>query len=155
MIAVERGTDIYCGTASSHVKMIDGTKTDVAEFVRDNTQAGANIVYNTVGSPYFGVANKSMAVGATQIFISTIDRAVPFDIFTFFRGQHSYVGIDTLSLDSVHCAKIFDELDSGFEDGTLRPFPVEPSHIYNLENAAEGYRRVLAGAGERLVIQPS
>ena len=50
---------------------------------------GADIVFNTVGSPYFEAANKAMAKGATQIFIATIERAVPFDIFAFYRGMHT------------------------------------------------------------------
>ena len=50
---------------------------------------GADIVYNTVGSPYFEAANRPWRWRA-QIFISTIDRAVPFDIFAFYRGQHRF-----------------------------------------------------------------
>ena len=59
---------------------------------------GADIVFNTVGSPYFEVANRAMAMRGRQIFISTIERSVPFDIFAFYRGQHRYIGVDTLAL---------------------------------------------------------
>ena len=56
--------------------MIDGSTGDVAAVVRDETAGhGADIVFNTVGSPYFAAANQAMAHGARQIFIATIDRA--------------------------------------------------------------------------------
>ena len=72
------------------VRMIDGSSADVAAVVRAETGGhGADIVYNTVGSPYFAAANQAMAHGGRQILISTVERPVPFDIFTFYRGQHT------------------------------------------------------------------
>jgi NADPH:quinone reductase-like Zn-dependent oxidoreductase len=156
VFAVERGPGEYIGHASGPVDMISAEHTDIAEYVREKTGGhGADIVYNTVGSPYFEAANKALAVGGRQIFISTIDRAVPFDIFTFYRGQHTYVGIDTLALDSLACARILDQLKPGFEDGTLKPFPVPQETTYQLADVAKGYRAVLAGARDRVVLQPA
>jgi len=115
---------------------------------------GADIVYNTVGSPYFAAANASMAIGARQIFISTLERSVPFDIFAFYRGQHTFVGVDSLALDGVACARILDELAPDFETGTLQPFPITADHVYPLDGAHDAYRAVLAGARERVLIRP-
>jgi NADPH:quinone reductase-like Zn-dependent oxidoreductase len=155
VFAVERTREDYIGHASGPVDMIAADTTDIAAYVRDKTGGhGADIVYNTVGSPYFEQANAAMAVGARQIFISTIDRAVPFDIFAFYRGQHTYAGIDTLALDSHACARILDALAPGFEDGSLQPFPVQPDMVYGLEDAAAAYRAVLQGARERVVLEP-
>lgn len=155
VFGVERTRSPYRGHASGPVEMIDASSEDIAEVVRARTNGhGADIVYNTVGSPYFEQANRAMAVGGRQIFISTIERSVPFDIFAFYRGQHTYVGIDTLALDSRACAAILDELAPGFADGSLRPFPVPAESVYPLERAGEAYRAVLAGAGERVVLQP-
>jgi len=95
-----------------------------------------------------------MAIGAAQIFISTIDRAVPFDIFAFYRGQHTYVGIDTLAMDSIACAAVFDQLGPMFAAGQLRPFPVHADYTFALARAAEAYRAVLQGAPERVVLMP-
>ena len=135
--------------------MIDASTQDIADYVREKTAGhGADIVYNTVGSPYFEQANRAMAIGARQIFISTIEKPVPFDIFAFYRGQHTYVGIDTLALDSLAGAKILDELAPGFNDGTLKPFPVGEDSIFDLQNAIQGYKAVLAGARERVVLRP-
>jgi NADPH2:quinone reductase len=111
-------------------------------------------VFNTVGSPYFEAANRAMALGGRQIFISTIDRAVAFDILAFYRGQHTYVGIDTLALDSLAGARVLDVLSPGFAAGKLKPFPVVEANVYSLENALEAYRAVLGGAAERVVVRP-
>ena len=155
VFGVERTKEGYRGHVSGSVDMIDASAQDIASYVRDKTNGhGADIVYNTVGSPYFEQANRAMAVGATQIFISTIDKAVPFDIFAFYRGQHAFVGVDTLALDSKAGASILDALTPGFNDGSLKPFPVTKENIFSLEDAALAYREVLHGARERVVIQP-
>ena len=155
VFGVERTAQAYRGHASSEVEIIDAGTVDVADYVREKTGGhGANIVFNTVGSPYFEQANRAMAKGATQIFISTIDRAVPFDIFAFYRGMHTYVGIDTLALNSIDGAAILDALAPGLNDGTLKPFPVLDTHVYAFADAAKAYRAVLEGSAERVVVRP-
>lgn len=155
VFAVERGAEPYRGHASGTVRMIDASREAVSAVVREETNGhGADIVYNTVGSPYFEQANLAMAIGATQIFISTIEKPVPFDIFAFYRGQHTYVGVDTLALDSEACAKILDALAPMFASGALKPFPVLPNYMYALSNARDAYRAVLEGATERVVLTP-
>ena len=155
VFAVERKSEPYRGHASSAVRMIDASREAIAEVVRDETGGhGADIVYNTVGSPYFEQANLAMAIGATQIFISTIEKPVPFDIFAFYRGQHTYVGVDTLAMDSQACAKILDALAPMFAAGQLKPFPVLPDYTYALADAKDAYRAVLQGAPERVVLTP-
>jgi NADPH2:quinone reductase len=137
------------------VRYIDSSKEKPSEIIRAETGGkGANVIFNTVGSPYFAEANASLAKRGTQIFIATLDRAVPFDIFAFYRGMHTYVGIDTLALGAAECAPIFEALTPGFEAGTLKPFPVEESNGFPLEEAREAYRRVLAGSAERLFFAP-
>lgn len=155
VFGVERVAQAYRGHASAPVDMIDASAVDVADYVREKTAGhGADIVYNTVGSPYFEQANRAMAKGAKQIFISTIERAVPFDIFAFYRGMHTFVGIDTLALDSHDGAEILDLLAPGFNDGSLKPFPVLETHIYALTDAVQAYRAVLNGSAERVVVRP-
>jgi NADPH2:quinone reductase len=153
VFAVERTGRPYLGHANGPIHLIDAGKTDVAAYVRDHTGGkGASLVYNTVGSPYFAAANQAMALGATQILISTIERPVPFDILPFYRGQHTYVGIDSLGLDATYCGGVLEQLASWFNDGTLRPFAVGADNIYPLANAMEGYRKVLSGSRERIVL---
>lgn len=137
------------------VRMIDGSSADIATVVRDETSGhGADIVYNTVGSPYFAVANQAMAHGGRQIFISTVERPVPFDIFTFYRGEHTYVGIDSLALDARACAAMLRELLPGFVSGRLRPFGIKQAACYSLEQAKDAYRTVQAITRDRVVLLP-
>jgi NADPH:quinone reductase-like Zn-dependent oxidoreductase len=155
VFAVERDAQPFLGHATGAVEMLDASALDVADHVRARTEGhGADIVYNTVGSPYFEVANRAMAIRGRQIFISTIERSVPFDIFAFYRARHKFVGIDTLALDSGECAAILDELKPGFESGSLKPFPVRDDRVYPLARAAEAYKAVLAGSHERIVLDP-
>jgi NADPH:quinone reductase len=120
VFAVERKAQAFMGHARRPVEVLNGSATDVAAHVREKTDGyGADIVYNTVGSPYFEVANRAMAIKGRQIFISTIERSVPFDIFAFYRGRHKFVGIDTLALNSIECATILERLTEGFESGVL------------------------------------
>ena len=155
VFAVDRSRDGYRGHASGPVETIGADAADIAAHVREATDGhGADIVYNTVGSPYFAAANAAMAVKGRQIFISTIEREVPFDIFAFYRGRHRYVGIDTLALDSGECAQILDALKPGFESGRLKPFPVQDACRFALEDAATAYKAVLQGSPERVVLTP-
>src|SRR5690242_5518454 len=107
VIGVVRTGDGYRGHASSAVDVINATAGDVAARVRDLTGGrGADIVFNTVGDPYFEAAHKSLASGGRQILIAAIDRIVSFNIFEFYRGRHTYVGIDTLAFSSIESAAI-------------------------------------------------
>ncbi len=155
VFGVVRNAAPYAGHASSPVRIIDSSREDVAGIVRAETGGrGADIAYNTVGSPYFAAANAAMAIGGRQVFIATAERAVPFDIFAFYRAQLTYVGVDSLALDSAASARILRELLPGFETGALRPFPVNASARYELADAEQAYRAVLAGARDRVVLIP-
>lgn len=145
----------FFGHSAQPIEMFDSSSQDVAELVREKTGGrGADIVFNTVGSPYFEMANKALAKQGRQVFISTFDRAVDFDIFTFFRGRHKFIGIDTLALDSVYGAKIFDVLKPKFEAGVLKPFPINPETVYGFDDAAKAYASVLRATPERVILKP-
>lgn len=155
VFAVDRRADAPRGHAAGPVRYIDSSREKPSEVIRAETGGkGARVVYNTVGSPYFAEANATLAKRGTQVFIATIDRAVPFDIFTFYRGMHTYAGIDTLAIPATECAPVFDALRPGFEDGTLRPFAVGADGLFPLVRAVEAYRRVLAGSPDRLAFIP-
>jgi NADPH:quinone reductase-like Zn-dependent oxidoreductase len=155
VFAVDRRADAPRGFASAPVRYLDSSAGRPSEVIRAETAGrGASIVFNTVGSPYFADGNASLAKRGTQVFISTQDRAVPFDIFAFYRGMHTFVGIDTIALGVVESAGIFEQLTAGFEDGTLAPFPVSDECAFPLEDAANAYRRVLSGSAHRLYFSP-
>jgi NADPH:quinone reductase-like Zn-dependent oxidoreductase len=154
VFGVARNGAAFAGTACAPVTMLAAEDDWVAALRQATDGHGADIVYNTMGSPYFTNGCHAMAIGARQIFISTLDRAVPFDIFAFYRGRHRFVGIDTLSLSSGDCARVLDALHPGFESGQLKPFPVRPGNTYKLADAAQAYQAVLGGIAERVVLTP-
>ena len=86
VIGVERGSSQYRGHASSAVTAFDAQDPDLVKKLMDATGGrGADIAYNTVGSPYFETALATLAIGGTQVLISTIERNVSFDILAFYR----------------------------------------------------------------------
>jgi NADPH:quinone reductase-like Zn-dependent oxidoreductase len=155
VIGVARKAEPYEGHASGHVEMIDSSTTDVAARVRELTSGkGADIVFNTVGDPYFQAAHKSLALRGRQVLIAAVDRIVQFNIFEFYRGQHTYVGIDTLALSSVATGAVLHELGPGFAGGNLKPFPIQPSAIFSLEEAKRAYGAVAGSSRDRVILRP-
>ena len=145
----------YTGFANEDVEIFDTTSQDVAGEIRERTGGrGIDLVFNTVGSPYFELGNSVMAKLGRQIFISTFDRGVPFDIFAFYRGRQRFIGVDTLALDASYCAQIFDRLGPKFEQGYLRPFPIKDASIFSLDTARDAYKLVSQATPDRIVLKP-
>ncbi len=154
VIGVARG-DRYAGHAAGPVEMIDASAGDIAKRVRDLTGGkGADIVFNTVGDPYFQDAHKALALAGRQILIAAVDRIVQFNILEFYRGRHTYVGIDTLALSSVASGETLRLICDGFASGQLRPFPIAPHAIFGLRDAAQAYAAVHGGTRDRVIIKP-
>jgi NADPH2:quinone reductase len=156
VIGVVRRSESYEGHANSRVDVIDASATDVATRVRELTDGkGADIVFNTVGDPYFQAAHQSLALRGRQILIAAIDRIVQFNILEFYRGQHTYVGIDTLGLSSVATGAVLKRLVPGFASGHLKPFPIKPAAIYSLENARSAFVAVAGSSRDRVILRPA
>ena len=155
VIGVVRKAEPYVGHASAAVEVIDASTTDIAPRVRELTAGhGADIVFNTVGDPYFQAAHKSLALCGRQILISAVDRIVSFNIFEFYRGQHTYVGIDTLALSSVETAAVLRELLPGLVSGALQPFPIAPTAVYGLQDTKAAYLAVVGSSRDRVILRP-
>jgi NADPH:quinone reductase-like Zn-dependent oxidoreductase len=155
VIGVVRRSEVYEGHSNSPVEVVDASATDVAARVRELTGGkGADIVFNTVGDPYFQAAHKSLAVRGRQILIAAVDRIVQFNILEFYRGQHTYVGIDTLGLSSVATGAVLRELGPGFASGHLKAFPIKASAIYPLEQAKAALVAVAGSSRDRVILRP-
>jgi len=154
-IGVARKAEPYEGHTNSPVEMIDAATADVATRVRELTNGkGADIIFNTVGDPYFQAAHQSLGLRGRQILIAAIDRIVQFNILEFYRGQHTYVGIDTLGLSSVATGDVLRELGPGFASGKLKPFPINPAAIYPLEDARRAFVAVAGSSRDRVILKP-
>ncbi|MDX3969928.1 MAG: zinc-binding alcohol dehydrogenase family protein [Bradyrhizobium sp.] len=155
VIGVVRKAEAYEGHSNTPVEVIDASAVDVATRVRELTGGkGADIVFNTVGDPYFQAAHKSLALRGRQILIAAIDRIVQFNILEFYRGQHTYVGIDTLGLSSVATGAVLRDLGPGFASGHLKPFLIKSNAIYPLERAKEAFVAVAGSSRDRVILKP-
>jgi NADPH2:quinone reductase len=155
VIGVVRKNEVYEGHTNSPVEVIDASAVDVAGRVRELTGGkGADIVFNTVGDPYFQAAHTSLALRGRQILIAAIHPVVPFNILEFYRGQHTYVGVDTLALSSTATGAVLRELVAGFASGDLEPFPIRPGAIYPLEQAKAAFLAVAGSSRDRVILRP-
>jgi len=156
VIGVVRKSEPYACFSSAPIEIIDKSAGDVATQLRDMTGGkGADIVFNTVGDPYFEDAHKSLAILGRQILIAAIDKIVQFNIFEFYRGRHTYVGIDTLALNSVATCEVLRALVPGFAAGKLKPFAIKHHAIYALKDAGKAYAAVMGSARDRIVFDPN
>jgi NADPH:quinone reductase len=155
VIGVVRKDEGYEGHANGSIDIINSETTNVAARVRELTGGkGAQIVFNTVGSPYFQAAHKSLALDGRQVLIATVEKLVQFDILEFYRGRHTYVGIDTLGFSSVASAELLREALPGFVSGHLKPYPIRPSAIYPLSDAKAAYVEVSGSSRDRVILRP-
>ena len=155
VVGVDRNASTYRGHASSAVTVFDSETPDLVGKILDATDGrGGDIAYNTVGSPYFETALATLAVGGTQVLISTIERTVPFDILAFYRRNLQMLGVDSLKLTVSQCAEVLNAMLPGFDDGSLKAFDVDEATLIPLSGAADAYRKVLSGSMDRVVLAP-
>jgi NADPH:quinone reductase-like Zn-dependent oxidoreductase len=156
VLGVVRKDERYEGHTNAPVEIINAAAVDVAARARELTDGkGVNIIFNTVGDPYFQAAHKSLALKGRQILIAAIDRIVQFNILEFYRGQHTYVGVDTLGLSSIASGAVLREMVSGLASGHLKPYPIHPGAVYPLERAREAYTAVAGSSRDRVILKPA
>lgn len=78
-----------------------------------------------------------------------------FNILEFYRGRHTYLGIDTLAMSSIECGEALRKVSDGFASGRLRPFPITPHAVYALTDAARAYAAVSDGTRDRVILKPA
>ncbi len=155
VIGVVRRDEPYTGHTNAPIEVLAANSMNVPARVRELTEGkGADIVYNTVGDPFYEIGQKSLAVRGRAIFISVVDRFVNFDMLAFYKGQHTYVGIDTIALNSIETGAILKQLVPGFASGKLKPYPVVDSAIYPLEKAYDAYQAVMESSRDRIMLVP-
>jgi NADPH:quinone reductase len=105
---------------------------------------GADLVFDAVGGPMFEACLKSLRLGGRQVAITSIGNGrVEFSLVDFYHNLQRLIGIDTVKLTGPAIAKIMDKLRTGFEEGYLRPAPVQ---TWSLDQAIEAYSAVAKGA---------
>ncbi len=157
VIAVERSRDEYFGHATGPVDVVNLEKEpDVHKVIMDRTDGkGADVIMNTVGSPYFDAACNSLAKEGRQIIVTTIVEENMINLRTFYRGNYRLVGVSNMDHDNIVSGDLLEDMKPGFESGAYKPYPIKDENVYSLENAGEAYKSVLKSLSkDRLVINP-
>jgi NADPH:quinone reductase-like Zn-dependent oxidoreductase len=106
---------------------------------------GVDLVLDAVGGPMFEPCLKSLRVGGRQVAITSLgNRRVEFSLTDFYHNVLRLIGVDTMKLTGPRIAGIMDHLKAGFDEGHLRPPPVQ---TWPLERAVDAYLAVEKGSG--------
>ena len=157
VIAVERTRDEYVGHATGPVDVVNLSKeADLRQAIMDRTDGkGADIIMNTVGSPYFEAASNSLNKEGRQIILSTKEEDVSINLKTFYRGNYHMVGVSNMDHDHILSGELMADMRAGFESGAYKAYPISEENIYSLKNAGDAYGIVLKGESrDRIVIDP-
>jgi NADPH:quinone reductase len=104
---------------------------------------GVDLVLDTVGGPLFEPSLRSLRTGGRQVAISSAGNGrVEFNLVDFYHKSGRLIGVDTIKLTGAEIAQIMDNLRAGFDDGYLRPSPVE---TWPLDRGVEAYAAVAKG----------
>jgi len=157
VIGIERNRDKYLGHAVGPVEIVNLKKeSDVQKAIMDRTDGkGADVIMNTVGSPYFDAACNSMAKKGRQIIVTTIVEENLINLRTFYRGNYQMIGISNMDHNCIQSGELLEDMKSGFESGAYKPYQIRDENIYGIEDAVEAYKIVLKGLSrERIIINP-
>ena len=147
VIAVERSRKDYIGYTSSPVDVVNlSEEEDLLEAIMNRTNgSGADIIMNSVGSPYFEVASKCLASEGAQIIISTFQEENTINLKSFYRGNYKLVGVSNLAYDHVASAGMMDAIFHGFVAGNYRPYSIVDDNKFTLDRVGEAYEVGLKG----------
>ncbi|MGO9385068.1 MAG: quinone oxidoreductase family protein [Mycobacterium sp.] len=124
-----------------------------AEIKRLTGNAGAHVVYDTVGGVTTPAALASLARGGRLVVISAVGtRKVEIDLIDLYRNEIRIFGSDSAKLGVVESARLLERISPNFESGTFRPLPVTAS--YPLDEGVAAYQAVADHFAGRVVIRP-
>jgi NADPH:quinone reductase len=104
---------------------------------------GADLIFDAVGGPMFETCLKSLRLGGRQVAITSFGNGrVEFSLIDFYHNLQRLMGVDTVKLTGPAIAKIMDKFRVGFEEGVLRPSPVQR---WSLDQAVDAYTAVEKG----------
>ena len=139
---IRRDSDTEKAKANGADIVINMKENDLAEAVMKATDGkGADVVFDTVGSPVFAQCLPTLATGGRLIEISSLPgkSEVCLDLLDFYRRDLKMIGVNTLHLDAVACAEILKKLTDKLEGD--KP-PMDIGATFSLEDAVNAYQQV-------------
>ena len=114
-----------------------------AEVKRLTNNKGVDLVLDAVGGPMFEPALKSLRLGGRQVAITSVGRRrVEFDLIDFYHDLKRLIGVDSMKFSGQDIARHLNQLRAGFEQGRLKPSPVQN---WPIARAVEAYQLVERG----------
>jgi NADPH:quinone reductase-like Zn-dependent oxidoreductase len=135
-------------------RIVTPETSESATVIRDLTGGhGADVVLNAIGGPTFEPSLAMLAHrGRLSVLASPGQRRQSLDLLDFYHNESQMFGIDTLKRDMTASAEVLEALAPGFTDGSLLPPVIDQT--MPLDQAAEAYHAVAAGALGRIVLVP-
>jgi len=147
------GVDVSDQSSEADAFVNAKTKDFVVEARAWTGGKGVDLVLDCIGGSMFERCLKSLRRGGRQVAIASDERGgrVDFSLVDFYHELHTLIGVDTLKLTDPEIARIMTELRAGFEDGHLRPSPIQS---WALEQGVEAYAAVENRTRKKQVLLP-
>ncbi len=148
VIGVVRRPKPTRATPIGAVEIIDSSSTDVAARVQELTGGkGADIVFNTVGDPYYqaGTASRSPSSGGRSSSRRSTRSSSSTSSPSIAAGTPMSASIPS-RLSSVETADVLRELAPGFASGHLKPFPIKSERHLRARRRRRGLRARCMGS---------
>jgi len=154
VIGIDRGAPAPGSPAARSIDAFVPAGDGMTEAIREATGgAGAAVIYDAVGGVTFEASLRSLAHRGRLVEISATGGArVEFDLRDFYHNESQLLGADSRKLDASASALLLAQMLPLFESGALAAPPIDRS--VPLEDAAEAYAKVAAGARARFVLTP-
>jgi NADPH:quinone reductase-like Zn-dependent oxidoreductase len=152
VIAVVRSDDdVNSVRGDGADEVINSRSVNVVDAIRSLTNnRGAEVAFDGSGM-MFSESVEAMALdGRIAVIAAPADGKAAFNLRSLYRKSLRVLGIDTIRLDCIECAKILAQMTSGFESGQ---FKAKPAMSMPLSAVAEAYEQAAHGGG-RIVLRP-
>ena len=145
------GADVASDPIPGTESVVNTETEDLRKRVLELTAGrGVDAVFDTVGGPLFEPALRSLRFGGRQVVISSRgEPRVSFNLIDFYHNFSWLLGVDSYGLTTRQIGEIAAELRLGFEEGVLKPPPIE---IVPFDKAVDAYNRMAAGQAKTKLV---
>ena len=132
-------------------EVINARSANVVDAIRSLTNnQGAEVAFDGSGMMFSEAVEAVALDGRIAVIAAPADGKAAFNLRSLYRKSLRVLGVDTIRLDCIECAKILAQMTSGFESGQ---FKAKPAVSMPLAAVAEAYEQAAHGGG-RIVLRP-
>jgi NADPH2:quinone reductase len=132
-------------------EVIHAGSVNIVDAVRTLTEnRGAEVAFDGSGRMFAEAVEVTAVDGRIPVIAAPPDGRTTFNLRSVYRKSIRVLGVDTIRLDCIVCAKILTEVTPGFESGQ---FKAKPGRSMPLEAVAEAYAQATQSS-ERIALRP-